>query len=108
MGKRANDDFSNLFRAELLSLFPNAQSIFVTSINHTLSMPNLLSVLVSAADFNLNKIIVKTQFGKWMNEVWSSEQATLKEQFAENDFEIEYKEEKIGYDNWQMFVITRK
>ena len=94
--KRACDDFTNLFRLKLLSLFPNAQSLIVdTSFIGPLSMSALLS-LISVS--NLKKIIIKTRknkgnTGNWIDNLWKTKKEILSQQYAENGFHIACKKE---------------
>ena len=92
--KRVDDDFTNLFRIDLLTLFPNAQSVIVDTYEYSLSMSSILS-LISAS--NLKKIIIKTRKigGKnWIDRLWQTEKEILSQQYAENGFDILYKDDK--------------
>jgi len=105
--ERVSDgDFSNLFRTELLSLFPNAQSIVVRAEGNSMSMLNLLSLIRNS---NLKKIVIKAtkRKAKWMDVVWQAEKELLTKQYEESGFDILFKEEKIGRDVWQMFEIVK-
>lgn len=113
--KPSPDGFSNLFRVELLSLFPNVQSIIVTSSygEFSMSMSNLLS---SICESKLEKVVVKADgyYSGWIEEVWQTEERDLEKHFEESGFDIQFKEERVVSSNvmhvyaWQMFIITKK
>merc|ERR1712228_629678 len=109
--KRKKKDFTNLFRSELLSLFPNAESMIIQSVirSFSMSMTNLLSLISSS---NLKKIIIKTLKNKgknWIETLWKSEERKLIKQYTANDYCISCGEEKEGTITSSMaFFFNRK
>merc|ERR1740123_274451 len=97
---RYDDDFTNTFRADLLSLYPNTKSLIIRSnYRYTMSMIALLQLIV---DSNLNKVVVKGQknYFNWTEKLWQKDEARLTMQYAQNGFGISYKKET--------FTITRQ
>ena len=96
-------DVTNLFRADLLSIFPNVEQVIIqtsgSTSSYSLSMGNLLSIISSSS---LNKIIVDSdcahhgliQYGTWINTLWQSESAILKKAFAIKGFTISFEHTK--------------
>merc|ERR1712228_386162 len=87
---REEKEFMNLFRPELLSLFPNAESMIIRSViySFSMSMTNLLALISTS---NLKKVIIKTmkkEGNNWIETLWNLEKDILTKQYAEKDYNI--------------------
>merc|ERR1712129_111312 len=83
---RQDDDFSNLFRKELVSLYPSANCLIIDTYQRgSLSMIALLQLIAKS---NLKKVVIKN--GKWIEKLWQKEKATLTNQYNKNSFDILY------------------
>ena len=110
--KREFGDLGNLFREGLLSVFPNAEQVIIqTSFgyhSYSLSMSNLLAIISSSS---VNKIVVDSwcyddiEQGTWINSLWQSEAAKLKNQFAINGFTVAFESEWEEYGNVHKFIV---
>ena len=100
--KREFGDFKNLFRADLLSVFPNIEQVIIRTANclssYSLSMSNLLSTISSSS---VNKVVVDSEgYTTWIWTLWKSEYAKLTKAFAANGFTIDVERQ-------DKFVIAR-
>ena len=115
--EREFDDFTNLFKAELLSIFPNIEQVIIRTAgvdgqsSYPLSMSNLLSIISSSS---LNKIVVDSwcdflfgEQGTWINTLWQSGQAHLENKFASSGFTISFEHEKDKWKHRYKFFIDR-
>merc|ERR1712129_284870 len=74
------DDFSNLFRAELLLLFPDVQSIvLINQDGFPMSMSTLLSLIC---------------YSNWIKDAWQADKEILMKQYEESGFDIQYNEDR--------------
>ena len=118
--KREFGDLTNLFRAELLSIFPNVEEVIIktsyaTNYSYSLPMSNLLSIISSSS---LNRVVVDAQHFNlveaggqwgpiWINTLWRTESDKLTQEFASNGFTISYEEKGDGAMEYFKFIIVR-
>ncbi len=99
---RKEDDFTNLFHSQLLSIFKNVKVMRIwTSTEYCLSMIGLLSLIQSSS---LDKItVVSSGKDNWIKKLWNAEKETLEKQYETRMHRIKKKKE----DN-SSFVINKK
>ena len=115
--KREGDDFTNLFREELLSIFPNVEQVIIRTTykdhSYSLSMSNLLSIISSSS---LNRVVVDSQHEfydfeqqgpVWTNTLWRTEPEKLTQEFASNGFGIAFGQQKEAARDHFKFIIVR-
>ena len=113
--QREGDDLTNLFQADLLSIFPNIEQVILRTTaadySFSLSMDNLLSIISSTS---LNIIEVDSYCyaddvgqGTWINTLWQSESDKLTTEFASNGFTISFEQKKQGIWQHFKFIIVR-
>merc|ERR1712129_27656 len=73
---REDDDFTNLFRDDFVTLFPKVQSLIIRVWKWSLSVPALLSLIKES---DLKKIIVITD-ADWIERLWKKEELILTKQ----------------------------
>merc|ERR1712154_343180 len=92
--KRANDDFSNLVRADLFSLFPNVKTLIIDSTYQQYSYSfSLRAFLDTICQTNLDEITIKSkQYGgnkTWIQILGEKDKELLKQEYAAKNYRIE-------------------
>ena len=85
--QRQSDDFSNLFRSELLSLFSGARVLTFKLAAYSFSIAALLQLIT---DSNLKEVVVSKGAKMWIDKAWQSEKAMLTNQYEQNGFDISF------------------
>ena len=98
--ERNDEDFTNLPKSDILSVFPNAKTLIMQITNsmysYSLSFMAILNVICQC---NFNEIILKSKQWKngydWLNTMWRSKKNSLKKAFGAKNYQISMKEEII-------------
>eukprot|EP01084_Bolivina_argentea_P152417 265898_1 len=102
--KRESNDFSNLLRVQMFSIFPNVNTLIINDFagEYSLSMINLLSLIEFGS---LDKVIVKGKRNKWINSLWISDSKRLKEEYSLKHYNISIEKGELES---KQFVIEKK
>ena len=113
MGRKeeGDTDNSNLFRAELLSLFPNAESLTIWAqcfaYSFSFSLMGLLSLI---AESSLLYIVIKAdnRYGSaWTQSLWDQDEKQMQSAYSANGFSISAKD-KMGKDKKEFWLVIHK
>merc|ERR1712228_708533 len=112
--KREDTDVRNLIRSELLSIFPNVQTLIIITTGYdgsdlwSFSLIGLLS-LISESD--LSQIIIKTvkrNNTTWTQKLWNSEEKSLKKMYSAKKFVISASDNMGTDDEYPEFWLKIK
>ena len=91
--KRSDDDLSNVFRSDIFSLFSNAKTMIIESMNGPYSFSfSLMALLNEISPTNLNEIMIKSKEDDdhcWIKSVWNSDKEILKKVYSVKGYGIE-------------------
>merc|ERR1712228_338421 len=91
--KREETDVSNLIRSELLSIFPNIETLIIWAVYDTHSWSfSLIGLLSLISESKLSQIIIKARRNEyssiWTQTLWNSEQQILRKAYSAKKFSI--------------------
>ena len=101
--KREEGDFSNLFRAELLQIFPTVKTMTIMAYDlYTFSLSRLFRLISKSA---LEKVVVRG--GTWLTQQ-TTDQLKQTYQTAGYHINIEYKSDKYDYKYYECVISKKK
>ena len=115
--KRGENDFSNLFRAEMFLIFKNVKTLIIKSTHgfgnksYSLGMECLLSLVHSTS---LKQVIVKAythwkenKDTNWIYSLWTENKEAITKQYEMKQYNISMKEIKGEWANGYCFKISK-